>query len=82
MLHALEQEIATFEAQRSALLASHRGQFVLIRGDQVCGFFPDEDAALRAGYERFADEPFLAMEVADHDEHAAFSSRFAGPPLV
>jgi len=82
MIHALEQEIATFEALLPAVLATRRGQFVLIKGTRVIDYFVSEDAALSAGYEKFGDEPFLAMEVADHEKHGAFSSRFAGPPIV
>jgi hypothetical protein len=82
MIHALEHEIATFERELPAMLAKHAGEFVLIKGTNVVGFFATEEEALRAGYDRCGDEPFLAMRVADHEEHGAFSSRFAGPPLV
>jgi hypothetical protein len=82
LISALEQEIATFEALLPTVLGTRRGQFVLIKGTRVIDYFPTEDAAMRVGYEKCGDEPFLAMEIADHEKHGAFSSRFAGPPIV
>ena len=59
----IAQEIATYRARLPELLA-HEGQFVLIKGDQVVGFFEESSAALREGYRRFGLVPLLVKKVA------------------
>ena len=44
----IAQEIATYRSRLPELLA-HEGEFVLIKGDRVIGFFEDSSAALREG---------------------------------
>jgi hypothetical protein len=58
----LAAEVETFEAHLSDW-ADRPGQFVLIRGRDVLGFFPRYEEALEAGYERFGDGPFLVKEI-------------------
>ena len=55
---AIAEEIATYRSQLSELLA-YEGQFVLIKGDKVIGFFDDASEAIREGYRRFGIVPFL-----------------------
>jgi hypothetical protein len=60
---AIAEEIATYRSRPPELLA-HEGQFVLIKGDQIIGFFDDDSEAIREGYCRFAIAPFLVKRVA------------------
>lgn len=62
-LAALAEEMATYRARLPELLAEGEGRFVLIKGREVVGMFPDRSAALREGYRRFGVVPFLAREV-------------------
>ena len=39
------------------------GQYVLIKGDEVCGFYASYEDALTAGYGRFGLEPFFVKEI-------------------
>jgi hypothetical protein len=41
----------------------YQGQYVLIKGDEVVGFFPDRDEALIAGYARFGLVPLLVNRI-------------------
>lgn len=59
----IAQEVATYEARLPELLA-HEGRFVLIKGDQVIGFFDSFDAAYREGRRRFGLVPLLAKQIA------------------
>ena len=59
----IAQEIATYRSRLPELLA-HEGEFVLIKGDQVIGFFDDFSAALREGYRRFGLVPLLVKKIA------------------
>jgi hypothetical protein len=62
-LAEIAQEIATYRVRLPELLA-HEGEFVLIKGDQVIGFFEDFSAALREGYRRFGLVPLLVKKIA------------------
>jgi hypothetical protein len=66
----LKQEWRTFQRERGRLLAEgHKGRFALVKGDELVGMYPDEDAALRAGYERFGLVSFMVKQImAEEDE--------------
>jgi hypothetical protein len=59
----LQVESDTFRRELPRLLAEHAGEYVLIKGDQVVGFWKTEDDAYDAGCERFAPEPFFVKKV-------------------
>jgi len=64
-LAALAEEIATYRNHRPQLLREHMGQFVLIKGADILGTFPNYSTALREGYRRFGIVPFLVRQIAD-----------------
>lgn len=74
---ALEQELATYQKNLNDW-TEHEGQYVLIKGDQVIGFFSSYDDAIREGYERFKLTPFL-VKVVSSLEQVHFVSRFFDP---
>ena len=47
--------------------ADREGQFVLIKGPDILGFFPRYEVALKAGYEQFGAGPFLIKQVLRHE---------------
>ena len=59
----LDAEIATFREGVRSWLGDHEGEFVLIKGREVVGFFPSRALAADEGYRRFRDQSFLAQEV-------------------
>lgn len=60
----LDRELETYRRELPRLLEEGReGQFVLIHGDTVDSFWPDEDAAYEAGCDRFGLQPFLVKQV-------------------
>jgi hypothetical protein len=59
---AIAEEIATYRSRLPELLA-HEGQFVLVKGDRVIGFFDDASDAIREGYRRFGLVPLLVKRV-------------------
>ncbi len=77
---ALEQELATYRKNINDW-TEHEGQYVLIKGDQVIGFFSSYDDAIRDGYARFKLEPFLVKGVSAL-EQVHFVSRFIDPCLT
>ena len=53
------------ERHRAELERNHKGEFALIRGDEVVGVFKDEDKALAEAQRRFGLEKVLLQEVGD-----------------
>ena len=62
----LAEEVRTYETHLSEWL-DREGQFVLIKGHEVVGFYASRDEALEAGYERFRAGPFLAKRILRHE---------------
>ena len=65
MEQALEREWEVFEQQRARLLESHAGEFVLIHGEEILGFFGSRSEARKAGYQQLGKVPFLIQEIAE-----------------
>ena len=59
-------EVETYESRLRGW-ADREGQFVLIKGRRVLGFYPGTEAALEAGYDQFGDEPFLVKQILQHE---------------
>lgn len=66
---ALETELATYRHCRADMLAAGKeDQWVLIHGVDILGYYPDQDAAIRAGYDRVGlNTPFMVRQVAATD---------------
>ena len=73
----LAEEIRTYNT-RLAEWADREGQFVLIGGTEVCGFFETYEEALAEGYGRFGLVPFLVKKVLRH-QRAHFVTRLVAP---
>jgi hypothetical protein len=61
---SLRREQAVYEAHLPGWLREHEAEHVLIRGDEVVGFFATRDEALAAGYARFGVVPLFVKQVA------------------
>jgi hypothetical protein len=60
---SLNREQAVYEANLSQWLSDHEGEYVLIKGDTVDGFYESRDEALTAGYSRFGIGPLFVKQV-------------------
>jgi hypothetical protein len=58
----LAEEVRTYEAHVPEWL-DREGQWVLIKGRDVLGFYLRYEAALEAGYQRFGAGPFLVQQI-------------------
>jgi len=63
----LAQEARVFEQHVEEWRQTYLGQFVLIKGQDVLGFFATLDKAFRAGTERFGLEPFFVKQIVPAD---------------
>jgi hypothetical protein len=61
-LFPLVDEVRTFDSHLP-MWAEREGQFVLIKGRDILGFFPRYEMALEAGYEKFGAGPFLVKQI-------------------
>ena len=62
----LAEEVGAFDAHLPGW-ADREGQFVLIKGSDILGFYPRYDEVLAAGYDRIGDGPFLVKQVLLHE---------------
>ena len=76
----LEIELQTYKDHLSEW-ADHAGEFVLIGGTSVEGFYDHYEEALREGYTRFGVVAFLVKKVTDPPQ-AQFVSRMFSPTAV
>jgi hypothetical protein len=63
-LARIAEEIATYRARLPEMLKEHEGEFVLIKGSEIVGFFADDSAAIREGRRRFGVVDMLVKQIA------------------
>ncbi len=80
MAEPLREETRTYEAH-VAQWTEHEGQFVLIHGSDVIGFYESYEEALTAGYERFGVAAFFVREVRQQPP-VQFVSRLVAPAPI
>jgi len=64
----LEREIQYFDEHRDELLAKHRHQFVLIKGDRLLGAFQTMEEALSEATRRFGLDSYLVRQVEESQD--------------
>ena len=78
MLELLKEELRTYEARKSELVTRSKGKFVLIKDDQVVDVFETQGDAIRQGYERFGNVPFLVKQIVEVETPQNFISPHLG----
>ncbi|MDY7010649.1 MAG: hypothetical protein SVV80_07840 [Planctomycetota bacterium] len=78
MTENLEQELRTYEDHKADLLSKARGKFALIKDQEVCDVFETRNDAVRQGYERFGNVPFLVKEILEIETPQNFTSNLLG----
>jgi hypothetical protein len=71
---ALERELAYFEQHRSELLGRAKGKFALIKHEELIDIFDSQFDAIRAGYRKFGNTPFLVKQIVAVDVPLNFTS--------
>ncbi len=59
----LGEELKTYEREKQRLLGAYEGKFVVVRGEKVEGVFDSKEDAIKEGYARFGNVPFLVKQV-------------------
>ena len=78
----MKTELQVFDQHLASWLKTNEGQFVLIRGSDVEGFYTTYPEALSAGYEKFGVAPFLVQKIAAPHEEVQHVSRLSTPTAV
>lgn len=71
---ALQTELDAFETLRLSLLDREAGRYALVKGHDLVDTFSTEVDAIREGYRRFGNEPFLVKHIVEADVPMNFSS--------
>ena len=61
----LEQEREFYDAHIQEWMKTHSGRFVVVKNDELVGFFDSLDEALSAGAARFGLSSFLVRRVGE-----------------
>lgn len=78
MTVALQRELQTYQTRLPEMLASHNGEYVVIRDTQPVRFFPTYAEALSWAYDVYEFERFFVKKVAEEEAVAHFT-RDLGP---
>jgi hypothetical protein len=62
----LAAELTTYRDRLDELLR-HKGQYVVIKGKEIAGFFRDRRSAVEAAIEAYGPGPFLVKKVVDKE---------------
>ena len=67
MDQSLDHEAAVFAEHVDEWRKAHLGQFVLVKGDDVIGFYHSLEQAFQEGTSRFGLGPFLIRQIVPTD---------------
>ena len=70
----LKEEIETYFDIKTEYLEKAPGKFLLIKGAMVVGVFESQKDAIKVGYEKFGNEPFLVKEVLEVEPELDFTA--------
>ncbi len=70
----LQKELIFFENKHSELLEEAKGEFVLIKNEEIIDIFKSEDDAIRQGYKKFGNNPFLVKQITEFERIYNFTN--------
>jgi len=78
MVAVLEKELETYECKRAELVGKAKDKFALVKDTEIVDIFDSELDAIRAGYERFGNVPFLVKQIVEIETPESFTSNLMG----
>ena len=64
---ALDEQIAVYESMRDELEREHMGEWIVMRGSVMAGYFATHWDAAEAAVRRFGEGPYLIREIGAPD---------------
>jgi hypothetical protein len=80
MAASLDRELETYAKHRDELLGKSAGQYALIHKDEVLGVYESKSDALKEGYRRLGNVPFLVKEIVPVESATTFVASFVVTP--
>ena len=75
---ALEEELKRYESMKAELLQHHKGQFALIKGNELLGTFTTQQEAFQAGIKALGNQPFLIKEIKELEDTLQYPALVVG----
>lgn len=72
----LEKETKYFEKKLPELIPTKVGKFVLIKDERIEGIYDALNDALKSGYEKFKDQPFLVKQIVPAQQPLNFANNY------
>ncbi len=73
-LNQISKEVRIFENNRSSLVKEAKGKYVLVYKEDIIDIYDTEEVAVREGYAKFGNVPFLVKEILEEDRIATIGS--------
>ncbi len=74
----LEQELRYFAAHKNEWLQPHKGQYALVKGEELLGTFTSFEETFDAGVEKLGNVPFLVKQILEKDTEVQFPALAVG----
>lgn len=72
----LKKENNYFEKQKNSLLGQAKGEFALIHEEDLIDTFKSKDDAIKRGFEKLGNTPFLVKLITEVEETLNFTNHF------
>jgi len=76
--HTLDIELAFYQKNKEQFLKDHPGKFVLIKGEEVYGFFDTDEQTYDEGIKRFHGESFFIEQILENESGANYPACAVG----
>lgn len=74
----LENKIKTYKKQKDELISKDKNRFALIKNNKIIDTFETKIDAIRHGYDRFGNVPFLVKKIQEVEIPQNFASNLLG----
>lgn len=74
----LEKELSVFNRNRTDYLVKYRDKYLLIKDEELVGYFDTSESAYEAGIKKYGNVPFLIKQVLEQEPTLTISSLFMG----
>ena len=74
MAEPLEEELKTYEENKTELVKKANGKYVLIKGKTIVDVFESEQDAIKTGIGKFGNVPFLVKKIEEVEQTQNYTS--------
>ena len=78
MTDLLKEEKNTYQKNKEQLLIDYEGKYVLIHKDKIIDVFSNQEDAIKEGYQKIGNKPFLVRQILRIEPKLNFTSILIG----